>query len=45
MANWSRKTMVNEKLMEPTDKTGRGVWKITDMGRAMFAKYAGSHQD
>ena len=45
MANWSRKTMVDEKLIEPTDKTGSGIWKITDMGREMFAKYASFHQD
>ncbi len=38
MANWARKTMVDEKLIEPTDKTGWGVWKITDIGRATFTK-------
>jgi hypothetical protein len=44
MANWARKTMVDEKLIEPTDKTGRGVWKITDVGRTIFAKSAAANQ-
>jgi hypothetical protein len=38
VANWARKRMVDEKLIEPTDKTGTGVWKITDLGRATLTK-------
>jgi Mrr N-terminal domain len=45
MANWSRKTMVDEKLIEPTDKTGRGVWKITDVGRATLTKSVAASHD
>ena len=40
VANWARKIMVDEKLIEPTAKTGNGVWKITDVGRATLTKAA-----
>jgi len=33
-AQWARKVMVDEGLLEPVEKAGHGVWKLTEAGLA-----------
>jgi hypothetical protein len=37
-AQWSRKIMVGEGLLEPVEKAGHGVWKLTELGLAQARK-------
>ena len=37
-AQWARKVMVDEGLLEPVEKAGHGVWKLTEGGLAQARK-------
>jgi hypothetical protein len=37
-AQWARKIMVDEGLLEPVEKAGHGVWKLTEAGLAQARK-------
>src|SRR5262245_23215165 len=37
-AQWARKVMVDEGLLEPVEKAGHGIWRLTEPGLAQARK-------